>query len=81
MNQAIPSSQLQDIENRAKELSGLGDLAQQDYKKEQEGILRGQSITYQNYGVRAFPLADTLARYDIPALIAEIRRLRNYSGI
>ena len=51
---------------RALALEHLGDAPQ-------DGLAQDW---YMTWGTRAFPVADAMARYDMPRLVAEIKRLR-----
>lgn len=57
---------------RARELEKLGTFMAEEEES------RGRNEAYELYGVRAFPVADAIARYDLPLLVEEIKRLRGW---
>lgn len=69
----LPKSGLERALGRARELEHLGTQCAEDEKA------HGREKAYELYGIRSFPVADGLGRYDVPLLADEIKRLRGWS--
>jgi hypothetical protein len=59
----VTERELEACLGRARELERMGDEGASD-------------SWYYDYGVRSFPVGDAMARYDVPRLVAEVKRLR-----
>jgi hypothetical protein len=63
----VTDRELEACLGRAAELERLSN--EPDAPEDREGW-------YERFGTLAFPVADAIARYDVPRLVAEIKRLR-----